>query len=237
MDQIKVGKFIAELRKEKNLTQEELAELLGVSSKSVSRWENGKNLPDAALYQPLCQALGVNLTELLSGERIGAEELTEKAEEKVLSVLEFAKQKIRSVNKRFLITLAVCVLLVAGLFVTLDKTVFAPAPWHEGDVSRWQDRLPPKTAYKLALNDEEMPVFVDPAKAIREARKDLPRLFGRSGGKTACCRCLCAGSTTIHTECTAGRRSPAMSCWICSASGCRNSSIFMKTAFDARETA
>ncbi len=54
MDQIKVGKFIAELRKEKNLTQEELAELLGVSSKSVSRWENGKNLPDAALYQPLC---------------------------------------------------------------------------------------------------------------------------------------------------------------------------------------
>ena len=98
MDQIKVGKFIAELRKEKNLTQEELAELLGVSSKSVSRWENGKNLPDAALYQPLCQALGVNLTELLSGERIGAEELTEKAEEKVLSVLEFAKQKIRSVN-------------------------------------------------------------------------------------------------------------------------------------------
>lgn len=173
MDQIKVGKFIAELRKEKNLTQEELAELLGVSSKSVSRWENGKNLPDAALYQPLCQALGVNLTELLSGERIGAEELTEKAEEKVLSVLEFAKQKIRSVNKRFLITLAVCVLLVAGLFVTLDKTVFAPVPWHEGDVSRWQDRLPPKTAYKLALNDEEMPVFVDPAKAIREARKDF----------------------------------------------------------------
>lgn len=113
------------------------------------------------------------MTELLSGERIGAEELTEKAEEKVLSVLEFAKQKIRSVNKRFLITLAVCVLLVAGLFVTLDKTVFAPAPWHEGDVSRWQDRLPPKTAYKLALNDEEMPVFVDPAKAIREARKDF----------------------------------------------------------------
>ena len=71
MNQIKVGKFIAELRKEKNLTLEELAELLGVSSKSVSRWENGKNLPDAALYQPLCQALGVNLTELLSGERIG----------------------------------------------------------------------------------------------------------------------------------------------------------------------
>ena len=47
MDQIKIGKFIAELRKEKKLTQEELAVLLGVSNKSVSRWENGKNLPDA----------------------------------------------------------------------------------------------------------------------------------------------------------------------------------------------
>ena len=56
MDQIKIGKFIAELRKEKKLTQEELAVLLGVSNKSVSRWENGKNLPDAALYQPLCHA-------------------------------------------------------------------------------------------------------------------------------------------------------------------------------------
>lgn len=187
MDQIKVGKFIAELRKEKNLTQEELAELLGVSSKSVSRWENGKNLPDAALYQPLCQALGVNLTELLSGERIGAEELTEKAEEKVLSVLKFAKQKIRSVNKRFLITLAVCVLLVAGLFVTLDKTVFAPAPWHEGDVSRWQDRLPPKTAYKLALNDEEMPVFVDPAKGHPRGEKGFCRGYssGQEGKRPA----------------------------------------------------
>ena len=100
MDQIKIGKFIAELRKEKKLTQEELAVLLGVSNKSVSRWENGKNLPDAALYQPLCHALGISLTELLSGERIAAENMTGRAEESLLSTLEFAKQKIRSVNNQ-----------------------------------------------------------------------------------------------------------------------------------------
>ena len=172
MDQIKIGKFIAELRKEKKLTQEELAVLLGVSNKSVSRWENGKNLPDAALYQPLCHALGISLTELLSGECIAAENMTGRAEESLLSMLECAKQKIRSVNKRFLTALAVCVLLAAGLFVTLDKTVFAPGAWHEGDVSQWQSFFPPKTAYRLALNDENKPVFVDPAKAIREARRD-----------------------------------------------------------------
>mgnify|MGYP001119719589 FL=1 len=172
MDQIKIGKFIAELRKEKKLTQEELAVLLGVSNKSVSRWENGKNLPDAALYQPLCHALGISLTELLSGECIAAENMTGRAEESLLSMLECAKQKIRSVNKRFLAALAVCVLLAAGLFVTLDKTVFAPGAWHEGDVSQWQSFFPPKTAYRLALNDENKPVFVDPAKAIREARRD-----------------------------------------------------------------
>lgn len=150
MDQIKIGKFIAELRKEKNLTQEELAVLLGVSNKSVSRWENGKNLPDAALYQPLCHALGISLTELLSGERIAAENMTGRAEESLLSTLEFAKQKIRSVNKRLLAVLAVCILLAAGLFVTLDKTAFAPGAWHEGDVSQWQSFFPPKTAYRLA---------------------------------------------------------------------------------------
>lgn len=172
MDQNKIGSFIAELRKEKALTQERLAEVLGVSSKSVSRWENGKNLPDAALYQPLCQTLGITLTELLNGERIDAEDRTQKAEESVLSIAEFAKKKIKSVNKKFAVTLAVCLLLVAGMIVTLNLTVLAPGPWHEGDVSKWQDHFPPNTAYRMALNEYNMPVFVDPHKAIRQARKD-----------------------------------------------------------------
>ena len=73
MDQIKIGKFIAQQRKEQNLTQRELGEKLGVSYKAVSKWETGKCLPDASLYNPLCGELNITLTELFSGERIETE--------------------------------------------------------------------------------------------------------------------------------------------------------------------
>ena len=69
MDQQKIGRFIAQCRKEKSLTQEQLAETLGVSNRSVSRWENGNNLPDVSLFQPLCDVLNITLEELLDGER------------------------------------------------------------------------------------------------------------------------------------------------------------------------
>ena len=69
MDQVKIGKFISELRKEKKLTQAQLAEKLGVSQKSVSRWETGKNMPDISLLQLLSSELGITVSELLDGER------------------------------------------------------------------------------------------------------------------------------------------------------------------------
>lgn len=69
MNQEKIGKFIATCRKEKNLTQEELAEKLNVSNKSVSRWENGKNMPDYSVLNDLCTILDININELLSGEK------------------------------------------------------------------------------------------------------------------------------------------------------------------------
>lgn len=68
MDQQKIGRFIAQCRKEKSLTQEQLAEHLGISNRSVSRWENGNNLPDISLFQPLCDALEITIEELLDGE-------------------------------------------------------------------------------------------------------------------------------------------------------------------------
>ena len=80
MDVKKIGRFIAENRKAKNLTQKELAEKLGVSDKTVSRWENGNYMPDLSLLQPLSEELGISLNELLSGEHIGREHVAEKAE-------------------------------------------------------------------------------------------------------------------------------------------------------------
>jgi len=69
MNQEKIGKFIAECRKQKNLTQEQLSELLGVSSKSVSRWENGKTLPDYVVLDSLCNALDISINEFYYGEK------------------------------------------------------------------------------------------------------------------------------------------------------------------------
>ena len=75
MNQEKIGKFIAECRKEKNITQQELAEKLGVSNRSVSRWENGINMPDYTILKELCNILDIDVNEFLSGEKIEKTEI------------------------------------------------------------------------------------------------------------------------------------------------------------------
>lgn len=83
MDQKRIGAFIAQCRREKNLTQMQLAGLLGITSQAVSKWENGRGMPDVSLLQPLCDILGVSLNELFSGEYISTEEYKGKAEENI----------------------------------------------------------------------------------------------------------------------------------------------------------
>ena len=73
MNQEKIGKFISECRKEKKITQEQLAEQLGVTSKSISKWETGNCLPDASKYKPLCEILDITVNELFSGGRLSSE--------------------------------------------------------------------------------------------------------------------------------------------------------------------
>ena len=70
MDQIKIGKFIAQCRKEKAITQEQLAKMLNTTNKSISKWENGNCLPDSSLYEPICNILNVSINELFAGERL-----------------------------------------------------------------------------------------------------------------------------------------------------------------------
>ena len=78
MDQEKIGKFIFELRKEKKMTQQELADKIGVTDREISKWENGRGMPDLSLMKPLCDVLGITLNELISGERIEKKELQKK---------------------------------------------------------------------------------------------------------------------------------------------------------------
>ena len=81
MNQIKIGKFISECRKEKKLTQSQLAEKMNITDKAVSKWENGKSLPDISLLLPLCEILGISLNELFIGEHIPDDKLKEKTDE------------------------------------------------------------------------------------------------------------------------------------------------------------
>lgn len=88
MDQVKVGKLIADCRKAKKLTQVELANLLGVTDKSVSKWENGICLPDVSLYMKICEILDITLNEFFSGERLTDESFKQVADSNLLSALE-----------------------------------------------------------------------------------------------------------------------------------------------------
>ena len=88
MDMIKIGKFLCELRKEQNLTQEQLGEELGVSNKTISRWETGTYLPPVEMLQLLSDKYGVSINEILSGERLeGEENYKVKAEENIKTAL------------------------------------------------------------------------------------------------------------------------------------------------------
>ncbi len=99
MEQEKIGKFILKLRKKKNLTQASLAELLGVSEKSVSNWENGRNMPDLALLKPLCEILDVSINELLSGEELTKVEYQNKLEENIINTINYNNEKNKKLNR------------------------------------------------------------------------------------------------------------------------------------------
>lgn len=115
MDQEQIGRFIAVIRKEKGMTQEQLGELLGVSQKSISRWENGKTMPDLSLYEPLCDVLGVQVSELLYGKRMSNEEKVDCGETSALNVL---------TTKSQLETLAIFteILIVVGIIISITLT-------------------------------------------------------------------------------------------------------------------
>lgn len=89
MDQIRIGRFIAQCRKSKNMTQTQLAERLNTTNKSVSKWENGSCLPDASLYEPLCDVLGITVNELFAGERIPKEDYQRAADANLMRMLKY----------------------------------------------------------------------------------------------------------------------------------------------------
>jgi len=96
MDQIKIGKFIAECRKKNNLTQMQLAEKLNITDRAISKWENGKAMPDSSIMLDLCNELKISVNELLSGEVIKMETYNKKLEQ---NLIDMVKQKEQSDKK------------------------------------------------------------------------------------------------------------------------------------------
>ena len=116
MNQEKIGKFIAENRKSKKITQSELAEKLGVTDRAISNWENGKNMPDLSLFKPLCDILAITINELISGEKINNKEYNEKLEENLINTIDYIDKKKNNTNN--IKSISILILGILGLFLS-----------------------------------------------------------------------------------------------------------------------
>lgn len=125
MDQIKIGKFISEERKKKNYTQRQLAEILGISDKTISKWERGNGFPDVSLLLPLCDELGITVNELLSGERLDEVDYKKKAEENMVNLVREAQESKKKIILSFVIVffaiIAALPLFAVVEYVELNK--------------------------------------------------------------------------------------------------------------------
>lgn len=126
MDQIKIGRFIAATRKEQNFTQRQLAEKLNISDKTVSKWECGNGLPEVSLMLPLCDALKINVNELLSGERLSDDNYHEKAEENVMDLI---REKEESKKKIILSAMVAGLSIIAALPMFIISGMLEMETW------------------------------------------------------------------------------------------------------------
>ena len=108
MDQIRIGKFIADERKRKGYTQKQLSEKLEISDKTISKWERGNGFPEVSLLLPLCNELEITVNELLSGERVSEEDYRKKAEENMVNLVREAQES----KKKIILSAVVTVLTI-----------------------------------------------------------------------------------------------------------------------------
>ena len=118
MDQLKIGKFIADCRKQKNLTQMQLSEKLGITDKAISKWERGIAMPDSSIMLELCDILGISVNELLSGEKISMENNNQKNEQLLLEMAKELENKNKTIwsSMRAIMIISITALF-AGIFL------------------------------------------------------------------------------------------------------------------------
>ena len=128
MNQEKIGKFIARVRKEKNMTQQELANKLNITDRAISHWENGRSMPDAGIMLELCKLLDINVNELLSAKKIIKESYNEQAEENFLELrreIESQNKKILTLNRiiTFLGVVIYVLIVLAIIFIEIPMVI------------------------------------------------------------------------------------------------------------------
>lgn len=135
MDQIKIGKYIAGKRKELGMTQRQFAEKLGMSDKSVSKWERGVCLPDVSVYSELCLILEISINEFVAGEDIAQESIVKKSEENIMGVVTDSNHKQKRLKTMICILLVISVLAVSVIGITAYRAArpqnfIAPVDWN-----------------------------------------------------------------------------------------------------------
>ena len=129
MNQEKIGKFISKCRKDKKMTQSELAERLGVTDKSIGNWENGRNMPDLSLFKPLCEELNITINDLMSGEVISKDKYQEKFEENIVNTIDYSTKKINKYSNIIGI-----ILVIFGLFIAISAIIMFPSESSWGSI-------------------------------------------------------------------------------------------------------
>ena len=152
MDQIKIGKFIAERRKKNNLTQMQLAEKLNITDRAISKWENGKTMPDSSIMLELCSELKISVNELLNGEMIDIKDYNESAEK---NLLDMVKQKEESDKRLLRMEILIGVLSILPLLISTVIILFVPLEEWVGSLIVGTSIIPFLIATPFALRIEQ----------------------------------------------------------------------------------
>ena len=158
MNQDKIGKFIQELRKEKKMTQQELADKLSVTDRAVSHWENGRRLPDISLFKPICEIFNISVNELISGERIDEREIKVRYDNSIIESLNINKKnkiKFKNIIKLLLLLLSFVLILVFIYY----KSLFPKFDIYNIAVSQSDGELGLKKKFKYMDGDGQFDVW------------------------------------------------------------------------------
>ena len=130
MNQEKIGVFIADMRKKQGMSQKQLADAVGVTDKSVSKWETGKSLPEISKMEVLCETLHININELLSGERLSDAAYTKKAEENMINLIQESETKVTRTN-----SVSIIVMIVLSIVPIVFSILYGRESYFNGDTN------------------------------------------------------------------------------------------------------